>query len=52
MLIMLLYVLYTAPITDMIKYYDVQYHLWADDTQIYVTVSLSSQSKLEVQCVC
>ena len=32
----LLYVLYTAPIADIIKSYDLYYHLYADDSQIYV----------------
>ena len=29
----LLYVPYTAPIADIIKSYDLQYHLYANDTQ-------------------
>ena len=32
----LLYVLCTAPIADIIKSYDLNYHLYADDSQIYV----------------
>ena len=31
----LLYVLYTAPIADITKSYDLHYHLYADDSQIY-----------------
>ena len=52
----LLYVLYTAPIADIIKSYDLHYHLYADDSQIYVFFPSQSQdlclvkSKLEA-CV-
>ena len=53
----LLYAPCKAPIADIIKSYDIQYHLYADDTQIYVYFSFQPQqdlylvkSKLEV-CV-
>ena len=33
----LLYVLYTSPIADIINLHNLHYHLYADDTQLYVT---------------
>ena len=33
----LLYVLYTSPVADIIKSHDLQYHFYADDTQLYIT---------------
>jgi len=42
----LLYVLYTAPIADIIKSYDLHYHLHADDSQIYVFSPSQSQHDL------
>ena len=34
----LLYVLYTAPLADIIKSHKLQYHFYVDDTQLYVTL--------------
>ena len=42
----LLYVLYTAPIVDIIKPYDRRYHLNGDDTQIYAYSFSQSQQGL------
>ena len=42
----LLYVLCTAPIADIIKSYDLHYHLYADDSQIYF--SLLNHNKTSV----
>ena len=42
----LLYVLYTAPIADIIKSYDLHYHLYADDSQVYVFFPSQSQQDL------
>ena len=42
----LLYVLCTAPIADIIKSYDLHYHLYADDSQIHVFFSSQSQQYL------
>ena len=33
----LLYLLYTSPIADIIKFHKLQYHLYADDTQLYIS---------------
>ena len=51
----LLYLLYTAPIADIIKAHNLQYHFYADDTQIYVTFETDSQedaslTKARVEC--
>ena len=32
----LLYLLYTSPIANIIKFHKLQYHLYADDTQLYI----------------
>ena len=32
-----LYLLYTSPIADIIKFHKLQYHLYADDTQLYIS---------------
>ena len=42
----LLYVLYTTPIADIIKSFDLKYHLYADDKQIHVYFSSQSQEGL------
>ena len=34
----LLYLLYTSPIADIIKFLKLQYHLYADDTQLYIYI--------------
>ena len=41
----LLYLLYTSPLADIIKRYNLEYHFYADDTQLYVAF------KTDCQCV-
>ena len=41
----LLYVLCTAPIADIIKFYDLHYHLYTDASQIYVFFPSQSQQE-------
>ena len=41
-LVSLLYVLYTSPVADIIKSHDLQYHFYADDTQLYITFKTDS----------
>ena len=38
----ILYTLYTAPIADIISSYGLQYHLYADDTQLYIPITFST----------
>ena len=38
----ILYVLYTAPLADVIKEHNMSYHFYADDTQIYMSFQPSS----------
>ena len=34
--------LYTSPVADIIKSHDLQYHFYADDTQLYITFNTDS----------
>ena len=38
----LLYVLFTSPVADIIESHDLQYHFYADDTQLYITFRTDS----------
>ena len=42
----LLYVLYTSPVADIIKRHNLTYHLYAGDTQLYVSFKLGSDDLL------
>jgi len=51
----LLYLLYTSPIADIINAHGLSYHLYADETQLYITFNSTSsndiqQVKLRVEC--
>ena len=37
-----MYILYTSPVADIIKSCDLQYHFYADDTQLYITFKTDS----------
>ncbi|GFS08365.1 hypothetical protein ElyMa_003012100 [Elysia marginata] len=49
----LLFTLYTSPVADIAKCYDVKYHLYADVTQIYISLDADGQvqKKLVEDCV-
>ena len=32
----ILYLLYTAPLADIIRHHEMQFHFYADDTQLYI----------------
>ena len=42
----LLYVLYTSPVADIIRRHNLTYHLYADETQLYVSFKLGSDDLL------
>ena len=51
----LLYLLYKSPIADIIKFHKLQYHLYADDTQLYTSLKTTvgsdlSLAKRRVEC--
>ena len=51
----LFYLLYTSPITDIIKFHKLQYHLYADNTQLYISFRTDcsydlSLAKRRVEC--
>ena len=49
----LLFSLYTKPLSDIIKQYDVRHHFYADDTQIYTSLStIDCQDKLKILQEC
>ena len=45
----LLYLLYTSPLADIIKRYNLEYHFYADDTQLYVAFKTDCLDKM-VEC--
>jgi hypothetical protein len=44
----ILFLLYTSPIGDIVRGYDINFHLYADDTQLYITFATSSLAEFEV----
>ncbi|GFR73367.1 reverse transcriptase-like protein [Elysia marginata] len=49
----LLFTLYTSPVADIAECYDIKYHLYAEDTQIYILLDADGQvqKKLVEDCV-
>ena len=43
---LILYLLYTAPLADLFRYHNLQFHLYADDTQLYVSFSTNNDLEL------
>ena len=48
----LLYLVYTAPIADIVKKHDLLYHLYADDKQPYISNCCADldEAKLRIEC--
>ena len=42
----ILYLLYTAPFADILRFHDMEFHFYADDTQLYISFSASNDLEL------
>ena len=40
------YLLYTAPLANILRFHDLQFHFYADDTQLYISFSVSDDLEL------
>ena len=47
-----MYLVYTAPIADIIKKHDLLYHLYADNTQLYISFNAGCCADLEEAKLC
>ena len=42
----ILYLLHTAPLAEILRFYDMQFHFYADDTQLYISYSVKDDLEL------
>ena len=42
----ILYLLYTAPLADILRFHDMQFHFYADGTQLYISFSVNDDLEL------
>ena len=42
----ILYVLYTAPLADILRFHEMQFHLYADDTRLHISFSTNNDMEL------
>ena len=44
----ILYLLYTSPVADILRYHNMSYHLYADDTQLYIPFSHNDDADISL----